>query len=65
MTTLQDGTLRVEGRSNSIDGQYTLEVSNAYGTESKPIYIRWKQTQEYGKLNSIINCTTLFDFSRK
>ncbi|CAF3425584.1 unnamed protein product [Rotaria sp. Silwood1] len=39
-----DGALRVEGRSNNVDGRYTLDVTNAYGRVSAPIVIRWRET---------------------
>jgi len=43
VTAREDGSLRIEGRSNQIDGQYTLDVVSAYGRASTPIFIRWKQ----------------------
>ncbi|CAF1253140.1 unnamed protein product [Adineta ricciae] len=44
-----DGTLHVEGRSSHIGGRYTLDIVNAYGRASAPIYIRWKEAQgHYG-----------------
>ena len=43
VTARDDGTLHVEGRSSDIEGRYTLDVTNAYGRISSPIYIRWKE----------------------
>lgn len=43
MTARSDGAIRMEGRSNQVGGQYTLEVVNAYGRTSRPIYIRWNE----------------------
>ena len=37
----EDGALRIEGRSGSVGGQYTLDVTNAYGRVSSPVYIQW------------------------
>lgn len=47
VTSRGDGSLRVEGRSSAIDGRYTLEVTNAFGTVSSPIIIRWKEVGKY------------------
>ena len=42
-TAGNDGALRIEGRSNQIDGRYNLDVTNAYGRVSTPVTIRWRE----------------------
>ena len=45
-TAGNDGALRIEGRSNQIDGRYNLDVTNAYGRVSTPVTIRWREASK-------------------
>lgn len=47
ITALSDGTLRATGRSNQIDGRYTIDVANAYGRTSASVYIRWREPSKF------------------
>lgn len=45
VTARSDGALRIEGRSDQIGGQYTLDVINSHGRASGMIYVIWKESK--------------------
>ena len=57
--------MHVEGRSSHIDGRYTLNIVNAYGRASAPIYIRWKEDRKYFRLKSLFSYIYLLFFLQK
>ncbi|UJR25590.1 hypothetical protein I4U23_006934 [Adineta vaga] len=42
VTARDDGFLRIEGHSQDVAGQYSLDVTNARGRISTPLVVRWK-----------------------
>ncbi|CAF1344928.1 unnamed protein product [Rotaria sp. Silwood1] len=44
VTAHGNGTLYIQGRSDNVAGQYTLNAVNQYGRTPKSIHVRWKGT---------------------